>query len=66
MVGRKRSYPFVDNPQGPSFNFKIPTFSAPTIGDGSASCWKGGTFNPEHNNSNFRLAHCHLGPYIIV
>ncbi|PON98397.1 hypothetical protein TorRG33x02_056310 [Trema orientale] len=54
-IGKKRPYPFVDNhPPGPSFNFRIPTFSVPTIGDGSASSGDGGALCQEYSDSKFR------------
>ncbi|KAJ7981798.1 Actin cytoskeleton-regulatory complex protein pan1, putative isoform 1 [Quillaja saponaria] len=55
MVGMKRPYPFsVDNPSGPSFNYKIPTFVAPIRSEQAGSCGNGGTFNVDNGNSTFR------------
>ncbi|WKA12026.1 hypothetical protein VitviT2T_029465 [Vitis vinifera] len=55
MVGVKRPYPFsLDNPPGPSFNSKFPTFDAPIRSDESASYGNGGTFILDVGNAIFR------------
>lgn len=57
MVGVKRPYPFsLDNPPGPSFNSKFPTFDAPIRSDESASYGNGGTFILDVGNAIFRSA----------
>lgn len=57
MVGMKRPYPFsLDNPPGPSFNYKFPTPVAPIRSDESASCGNGGTFNFDAGDTIYRLA----------
>ncbi|KAK6946658.1 Plant transcription factor NOZZLE [Dillenia turbinata] len=55
MVGLKRPYPFsLDNPPGPSFQCKFPTFVAPIRSDESTSCGNGGSFTLEQANQIFR------------
>nr|XP_023914206.1 uncharacterized protein LOC112025754 isoform X1 [Quercus suber] len=55
MVGMKRPYPFsLDNPPGPSFNYKFPTPVAPIRSDESASCGNGGTFNFDAGDTIYR------------
>ncbi|ONI12553.1 hypothetical protein PRUPE_4G171200 [Prunus persica] len=58
MVGMKRPYPFsLDNPPGPSINFKFPTFVAPMRADEASSCGNRYTFNLEPSgNPIFREA----------
>ncbi|KAK9269039.1 hypothetical protein L1049_000807 [Liquidambar formosana] len=58
MVGMKRPYPFsLDNPPGPSFNCKFPSFATPiTRSDESTSCGNGGTYNFDPGNPIFREA----------
>lgn len=63
----KRSYPFfLDNPPGPSFNFKYPAFVAPMRLDEPASCGNGGSFNLEPRNPKLRLASCHIFALFIL
>lgn len=57
MVGVKRPYPFsLDNPSGPSFDSKFPTFAAPIRSDESASHGNGGTLVFNQGNPIFRSA----------
>lgn len=65
MAGKKRSLAFLDHPLGPSFNLKLPTFSAQPRADGAASCGNGSAFNPAQSTPKLRSAYCYnLSPFL--
>lgn len=68
MVGMKRPYPFSQDNDAPSINFKFPTFVAPPMRtDETTSCGnRGGTYNLDPGcNSIFRFENIHLcDPFI--